>query len=255
MMEKNREVSQGMDTQKQLFDVRESKLRKYKRLVIGEASSLELVKYELIVLLSTWVPGALGLFLRSKLYPRILKHCGRNVIFGMNVVLRHPGKIAIGDNVVIDDNIVLDAKGVDNQGIVIGNNVYIGRNSTIYCQNGDINIGDNGNISSNCQIFSAKNVTIGEDLLMGAYSYLVGGGHVYDDIETPIIKQGRIANGIVLKNNIWVGAAVKILDGVTIGQGAIIGTGAVVNTDVPEYNIVGGVPAKFIRDRRDKKTS
>ena len=62
-------------------------------------------------MLSQHVPGALGLALRKTLYPLLLGACGRNVVFGQNVVLRHPHKIRIGDNVVIDDNCLLDAKG------------------------------------------------------------------------------------------------------------------------------------------------
>jgi acetyltransferase-like isoleucine patch superfamily enzyme len=210
-----------------------------------------MIKYELINLLSSWVPGALGLFLRTKLYPRILRRCGRGVVFGTNVVLRHPHKISIGDNCVIDDNCVLDAKGEDNRGIYIEDNVYIGRNATIYCQNGDIEIGDYANISSNCQIFSAKSVKIGKYLLMAAYCYLIGGGHKADQLDVPFIEQGRIAMGITLSDNIWVGAGVKILDGVNIGKNVILATGAVVTKDVPDYAIAGGIPAKVIRDRRD----
>ena len=72
------------------------------------------------------MPGALGLLLRSKLYPRLLGRTGRNVTFGVNVVLRHPHKIRIGDNVVIDDGCCLDAKGTDNEGITIGDGVFVG---------------------------------------------------------------------------------------------------------------------------------
>ena len=63
------------------------------------------------MLIAQWVPGALGLALRKTLYPLLLGACGRGVVFGQNVVLRHPHKIRIGDNVVIDDNCLLDAKG------------------------------------------------------------------------------------------------------------------------------------------------
>ena len=77
-------------------------------------------------------------FLRGKLYPLILGRVGRNVVFGANVTLRHPHKIAIGDNVVIDDQCCLDAKGTDNRGIVIGNGVFVGRNTILSCKNGDI---------------------------------------------------------------------------------------------------------------------
>ena len=111
--------AETIEIQKELFDEKKSKFAKYQELVIGEMGFFKLVKYELIMLLSNNVPGALGLFLRSKLYPKLLGKVGRNVTFGTNVVLRHPKKVLIGDNVVVDDNCVLDAKGQNNKGIFI----------------------------------------------------------------------------------------------------------------------------------------
>ena len=67
-------------------------------------------------------------------------------MFGVNVTLRHPHKIAIGDNVVIDDQCCLDAKGTDNRGIAIGNGVFVGRNTILSCKNGDIVIEDRANL-------------------------------------------------------------------------------------------------------------
>src|SRR3989304_3681753 len=84
-----------------------SKLQRYQELVIGSSSLSALIKYELIVLFSSWIPGALGIFLRSKLYPSILGKAGKGVIFGSNVVLRHPKKIFLGDNIIIDDNVMI----------------------------------------------------------------------------------------------------------------------------------------------------
>jgi acetyltransferase-like isoleucine patch superfamily enzyme len=246
--------NQTLDTQKELTTAQGSKLQKYCSLVIGERGIASVLKYEIVTLLSTWIPGALGLWLRSKLYPLLLGSVGRSVVFGTNVVLRHPHKIRIQDNVTIDDNAVLDAKGDSNQGIEIGRNVFIGRNSIIYCQNGDIEIGDNANIGSNCQVFSAKKVVIGANVLMAAYSYLVGGGHRYDDPDRPIIEQGRVAKGIAINENAWLGAGVQILDGVTVGQGSIIAAGAVVTDDIPEYAIAGGMPARVLRDRRSQES-
>ena len=130
------------------------------------------------MLLASWVPGALGLVLRSWLYPMILGSVGRNVVFGVNVTLRHPHKIHIGDNVVIDDLCCLDAKGTDNKGITIGNGVFVGRNTILSCKNGDIVIEDRANIGFNCEIFSASRVRVGKDILIAAYTYLVGGDHL-----------------------------------------------------------------------------
>ena len=147
--------------QDQLFAPGTSSRAKYAALVVGRPGLGALLKYELVVTLAQARPGALGLALRKTLYPRLLGSCGRNVVFGQNVVLRHPHKIHIGSNVVIDDNCLLDAKGETNRGIRIGNGVFIGRNTILSCKNGDIELADGANIGFNCEMFSASRVTIG----------------------------------------------------------------------------------------------
>jgi acetyltransferase-like isoleucine patch superfamily enzyme len=198
------------------------------------------------MLCSAWVPGALGLFLRSKLYPMILGRVGRNVAFGANVVLRHPHKIEIGDDVVIDDNCCLDAKGTTNRGITIGQGVFLGRGTILSCKNGDIVLEDGANVGFNVEVFSAANVRIGRKVLIAAYTYLVGGDHLYDRVDIPVLEQGRTARGIDVDDNVWLGAHVVVADGVLIGRDAVVGAGAV----VPEFHVAAGVPARIIRDRR-----
>jgi acetyltransferase-like isoleucine patch superfamily enzyme len=198
------------------------------------------------------VPGALGLWLRSRLYPKLLKRCGRGVVFGLNTILRHPHKIEIGDNVVIDDNCLLDAKGTDNTGIKIGDNAFVGRNSILSCKNGDIVLGDRVNIGFNCEIFSGSRVAVGAGTLLAAYTYLIGGDHVAD-LDADIVHSGSTSQGITVGENAWFGAGAKVLDGVQIGAHSIIGAGALVTKDVPEYSIAVGLPAKVVRDRRAPK--
>jgi acetyltransferase-like isoleucine patch superfamily enzyme len=235
--------------QDQLFDAGSSASEKYAHLVVGRTGWWALVKHELVTLLSQAVPGALGLVLRRALYPRLLGACGRNVVFGQNVVLRHPGKVRIGDNVVIDDNCLLDAKGDGNGGITIGSGVFVGRNSILSCKNGDIAIGDRANIGFNCEIFSASRVTVGADTLLAAYCYVIGGAHEYADTSKAVTAQGRRSNGVSIGEGVWLGAGAKILDGVRIGAHAIIGAGAVVRVDVPEYAVAAGRPARILGTR------
>jgi acetyltransferase-like isoleucine patch superfamily enzyme len=236
--------------QRELFDERRSKADKYRDLVIGRPGWGPLMAYELVNLVCFQVPGALGLFLRSNLYPLILGSVGRNVVFGVNVTLRHPHKIAIGDNVVIDDGCCLDAKGTDNKGITIGNGVFVGRNTILSCKNGDIVIDDQANIGFNCEIFSASRVRVGKSVLMAAYTYLVGGDHLYDRVDIPVLEQGRTARGIEVDDNVWLGTHVVVTDGSRVGRDAIVGAGAVVVGEIPEFSIVAGIPAKVMRDRR-----
>jgi acetyltransferase-like isoleucine patch superfamily enzyme len=168
----------------------------------------------------------------------------------MNVAIRHPHKISIGDNVVIDDGCCLDAKGTDNTGIWIGKGVFVGRNTILSCKNGDIVIDDAANIGFNCEVFSASRVRVGKSVLMAAYTYLVGGDHLYDRVDIPVLEQGRTARGIEVADNVWLGTHVVVTDGSHIGRDAIIGAGAVVVGDIPEFSIAAGMPAKVMRDRR-----
>ena len=143
------------DAQRDLFDTRGSASAKYARLIVGRPGIGALLKYEAVVLLAQSVPGALGLALRRILYPLLLGSCGRNVTFGQNVVLRHPHKIRIADDVVVDDNCLLDAKGDQNGGITIGRGVFIGRNTILSCKNGDISIGDGAVVGANAVVREA----------------------------------------------------------------------------------------------------
>ncbi len=236
--------------QDELFDPRRSRFHRYADLVVGRRSLWAVAKYELIVTFTAALPGAAGLVLRSKLYPFLLGRCGRNVTFGPNVTLRHPHKIAIGDNVVIDDGWCLDAKGVDNSGIVIGNNVFIGRNTILSCKNGDIVIEDGANLGFNCHVFSSSRVRVGRNVLMAAYTYLVGGDHLFERTDIPVLLQGRVSRGIDVDDNVWLGAHVVVADGTRIGRDAIIGAGAVVRDEIPPFAIAAGVPARVVRDRR-----
>ena len=161
--------------QDQLFREPGGARKKYGALIVGKSGVRALLKYEFVVLLSQNVPGALGLALRKVCYPWLLGSCGRNVVFGQNVVLRHPHKIHIGDNVVIDDHCLLDAKGTTNRGIQIGSGVFVGRNTILSCKNGNITLADGANIGFNCEVFSASDVSIGRNTLLAAYCYLIGG--------------------------------------------------------------------------------
>ena len=171
-------------------------------------------------------------------------------MIGRSITIRHPHKIHIGDNVFIDDYAVLDAKGSDNKGIVIGNDVMIGRNTVISCKNGNIFIGDNTNIAMNCFIQSAKEVKIGKNVLFSAYCYVIGGGdHKTDRTDIPIISQGQVVRGISVEDNCLIGAGVRIQDGISIGKDSIIGTGAVVRDDILEFSVAAGVPARTVKRR------
>ena len=108
-------------------------------------------------------------------------------------------------------------------------------------------IGDNSGIGVNCSIHGP--LTIGDNVMMGPEVVILTSSHNFDNIYIPMLKLGSSIKSVVIGNDVWIGTRSIILPGVKIGNGVIIGAGAVVTKDIPDYAIVGGVPAKVIRFR------
>jgi acetyltransferase-like isoleucine patch superfamily enzyme len=238
--------------QKELLSEKKSLSAKYATLVVGEKGLAKLLRFELINFLFSWVPGALGLALRKVFYPCLFREVGKGIVFGRNITLRHPRKIALGANCVIDDNVVLDAKGENNEGLRLGDNVYIGRNTILSCKEGSIAVGDYTNISANCSLLSETEINLGRYCFLAGHCYLVAGGnHSFDDVSRPIMFQPSVSKGgIRVGDDVWLGAGVIVLDGAVIGQGTVVGAGAVVTEPLPEFSVAVGSPARVIRNRR-----
>ncbi len=250
-------VDADSEVRRMMKDTQGSALKKYLSLTVGKQSFWALLKYEILTSLLGPLPGAMGLFMRQKFYPFLLGKCGRKVVFGRNVTIRHPHRIRIGDNVIIDDNVVLDGKGEAETTIEIGSHSIIGRNSILSCKGGSIRLAERVNISVNCTLISETLLTIGENVLIAGHCYLIAGGnHGLDRIDIPILEQPLIEKGgIQIGPNCWLGANVTVLDGVTFGQDAVAAAGAVVTKPVEAFHIVGGVPAKTLRDRKADASS
>lgn len=244
-------VPRQMGIQQEWGRRRGSALRKYQDLVVGSRGLGRLLLYEAVVTLTSWVPGALGLVLRRLAYPLLLGKVGRNVTFGQGVVLRHPHKIRLGDDVVVDDLVLLDAKGESNRGIDVGRGVFLGRGTILSCKDGDIELGDHVNIGFQSEVFSGSRVKVGAHGLFAAYTYLVGGGHAFERVDVPVVDQERVSRGIELGENVWLGTGAKVLDGSRIGDNVVVGANAVVAGDLPEGVIAVGIPARVLR-RRDE---
>jgi len=236
--------------QKELFARDKSKIAKYINLFVGKKGFFSLLKYEIITVLFQDMRGALGIFFRNLFYPLLFKKVGKGVSFGKSVTIRHPHKISIEDDVVIDDYCVLDAKGLNNNGIYISKNVFVGRGSILSCKNGDIILEKNVNIGFNSEIFSGSKVVIGENTLIAAYVYIIGGGHDYSRVDIPISEQEKPSHGIKIEKNCWIGAGAEVFDNVTIGEDTIIGAGAVVSKDIPAFSIAAGIPARVAKSRK-----
>jgi len=237
--------------QKDVMDEKKGAVKKYKELFLGQVSFFYLIKYELIISLFSSFPGALGYALRKIFFKKLFKKTGKGVIFGRNMTIRHPKKIILGDNVIFDDFSVIDAKGKGNTGITIGNNVLIGRNSVISCKGGDIEIGDFSNIGPDNIIISESKISIGRYVFTSGKLYMIAGGnHSFDRRDIPIwLQPSTSKGGIIIDDDVWIGASSTVLDGVKIGKGAIIGAASLVHKKIKPYTVSLGVPARFVKMR------
>ena len=229
----------------------QSSFQKYKLLVGGEISLLKFIFYELIISIFGNMPGAVGLFLRRKTYPLLFGSCGKGVIIGKNCVFRHPSKIKIGNNVTIDDNCLLDARGADELGIVLADQVIINRGTSIQSKSGDIVLRNSVSIGSNSILISWAGIEIGEGSAIAAGCYMSAGNLDTRDVSKALSEHTAFSKGpIIIDSNVWVATRVTILDAVEIGRNSIVYAGSVVNISVPQNSIVHGYPAKVIFKRR-----
>jgi len=249
---KNSKSTKATSIHFELQNEHTSSYQKYKNLTIGEKGSLFLFKYEFIMSSFANFPGALGYFSRKKFYNSLLKKTGKGIIWGRNVLLRHPHKIEIGKGVAINDFAVLDAYGGKESGINLGDETLISRNAVLNSKGGCIEIGKRTNLGMMSIIFSRDcKVSIGNDVLISAYCYLMGGGnHSIERTDIPISEQGAECRGIAIGNNVWLGAGVRVLDGCSIGRDSVIGTNSFVNQNIPEFAIAAGSPARVIKMRK-----
>lgn len=201
-----------------------------------------------IILWSKAICAVRGFFLKIW-----LKKSSGILFIGKGCKIRHCHKIRLGKTVTIGDFVEINA--LSKNGVQIGNNVSILKNTIIECTGvirelGEgLVIGNNVGISQNCFIQVRGKVEIGSNVMFGPNVSIFSENHGYEGISIPMIEQGTSRIGVKLEDDIWVGSGAKILDGVTLGKGCIVAAGAVVNKSFPAYSVIGGVPAKLLSTR------
>lgn len=114
-------------------------------------------------------------------------------------------------------------------------------------------IGSDCGISEYCYFGAAGGIEIGNDVIVGQYVSMHSQNHVFDDVNVKIRDQGVVSEGIVIGNNVWIGAKVTVLDGAVVGDNSVIAAGAVVSGSFPPGVVIGGVPARVIKYIDGKK--
>ncbi len=234
-----------------------SALRKYQKVVIGHSSLATFLLFEWCQLLGC-IPGAAGIVLRRIFWPHLFASCGKGVTFGSNVVIRHPCRMHLGNNVVISEQCILDGRHeASGEAIVLGDNVMLSNQVMLSCKEGTIHIGRNTGINAQTIIQSTNGcpVSIGDDCIVGQRCLIVGGGNYYTDrLDIPIREQGiKQDGGVRLETDVWLGGNVTVLGGVVMGRGSMAAAGAVITRSVAAKSVCMGVPAKVTAVRGEDR--
>lgn len=196
------------------------------------------------------VPTVFGVALRAVFYRLILRMDGLAAIED-RTRLRFASRIKLGAASYLDQNVYIHACP---GGVEIGAGTYVMHGSVLHVYNfrgmpdSGIWIGKNSLIGEMNVLRGQGGIHIGDRVYTSPLCQLIAVNHVFDDPARPFTEQGITAEGIWIEDDVWIGSGAVITDGVRVGAGAVVAAGAVVTKDVPAHTVVGGVPARVIKE-------
>lgn len=194
-------------------------------------------------------------FLRGLCKKVLLKKSSGVLLVGRNVKLICPWHIESHGNLIIED--YAEIQGLSEDGIKFGSNVSIGKYAMIrpsdyygrHLGKGLV-VGNNSNIGAHAYVGCSGKITIGNNVMISPRVSLYAENHIFKEANIPMKLQGVDVGEIVIGDDCWIASNSIILSNVKIGKGVVVAAGSVVNKDIPDFAIVGGVPAKIIKFRQ-----
>jgi acetyltransferase-like isoleucine patch superfamily enzyme len=218
--------------------------------ICRQASSLGRYLWEqLILTLLGWIPTVVGIGLRAFIYRAIMRLEGL-VAIERGVRIRFADQIRLGKGVYLDEGVYLHACPA---GIQIGENTFVMHHAELHVYNfrdlpsAGITIGQDSLIGEFNVLRGQGGISIGDRVYTSPLVQMLAVNHVFLDPSRPFVQQGITAEGIVVEDDVWIGAKAIVTDGVRIGCGAVVAAGAVVTGDVLPHTVVAGVPARVIK--------
>ncbi len=205
---------------------------------------------QLVQALAGWIPTVAGIAVRGLLY-RLILHAEGWAAIESNVRLAFASRIRLASGSYLDRNVYIHACP---DGVSIGPRTLVMHGSILHVYNfralphAGISIGADSLIGEMNVIRGQGGVRIGDRVYTSPMVQIIAVNHVFDDPGRPFVEQGITAQGIVIEDDVWIGSGAVITDGVCVGRGAVVAAGAVVTKDVPPHTVVGGVPARIIKE-------
>lgn len=198
-----------------------------------------------------------GLFIKNLIKRLVMLLRGyfflyQKVFLGKNCNISHKPNILFRKNVTIENDVTID--GYAKNKLIFGNNVKVGAYSLVSCTSHlskygvGLTIGNNSAFGRFTEFGAAGGIEIGNDVIAGSYISFHSENHNFSDSSLLIRDQGVTSKGIKIGNNVWIGAKATFLDGSIIGNNCVVAAGAVVNGIFPNNVIIGGVPAKILKE-------
>jgi acetyltransferase-like isoleucine patch superfamily enzyme len=179
----------------------------------------------------------------------------RTIVFlGRGVRLRGGRRLRTGAGVSIGAHSRIDAYG--ERGVRLGARSRLGAyclvtsTSHLARYGQGLVVGADSGIGDYAHLGCSGGIEIGDDVIAGPFLTIHSQEHLFDDPAVPIRRQGTLEEGVVLGDDIWIGARVTILAGSRIGSGSVIAAGSVVKGEFPPRSLIAGVPARRLRGIR-----
>jgi acetyltransferase-like isoleucine patch superfamily enzyme len=172
---------------------------------------------------------------------------GRIAFIGKNIKVKaNKKRLYFSKTVSVQDNVFIQGDGE----FTLGHKSIIKRDAYIIIGKGKLRVGEHSAIGKRSEIsLNGGEIIIGNFVRIASNVFITNANHAFSKTDTPIMNQEIMIRNVIIEDDVWIGHGAIILPGVTVGKGAIIAAGSVVTKDVPEFTVVGGNPARFIKSR------